>query len=159
MPSSFLLLVGEAIAQALDLTSGDNEQFLKLNRHQCKYVAQKMSESREVLQVLEPAVGYVVRCEAALKELYRVVTNALSLIKDCRFEPAIKKDDRSEPSLSKDDHHESWLRAAITQRSYERSEDFADICYDLQWCASIVWISRLQSAVTLQGCHFSARRL
>ncbi|CAM6041027.1 unnamed protein product [Sphagnum compactum] len=140
MASSFLLLAGEAIAQALDLTSGDNEQFLKLNRHQCKYVAQKMSESREVLQVLEPAVGYVVRCEAALKELYRVVTNALSLIKDCRFEPW----------LSKDDHHESWLRAAITQRSYERSEDFAEICYDLQWCTSIIWISRLQSGATLQ---------
>jgi hypothetical protein len=56
----FLLLAGEAIAEDLDLTSGDNEQFLKLNRHQCKYVAQKMSESREVLQVLEPAVG--LRC-------------------------------------------------------------------------------------------------
>ncbi|CAM6061116.1 unnamed protein product [Sphagnum tenellum] len=140
MASSFLLLAGEAITQALDLTSGDSEQFLKLNRHQCKYVAQKMSESREVLQALEPAVGYVVRCEAALKELYRVVTNALSLIKDCRFEP----------SLSKDDHHESWLRTAITQRSYERSEDFAEICYDLQWCTSIVWISRLQSGATLQ---------
>ncbi|KAH9549941.1 hypothetical protein CY35_10G046300 [Sphagnum magellanicum] len=140
MASSLLLLAGEAIAQGLDLTSGDNEQFLKLNRHQCKCVAQKMSESREVLQVLEPAVGYVVRCEAALKELYRVVTNALSLIKDCRFEP----------SLSKDDHHESWLRAAITQRSYERSEDFAEICYDLEWCTSIVWISRLQRGATLQ---------
>jgi hypothetical protein len=146
----FLLLAGEAIAEGLDLTSGDNEQFLKLNRHQCKYVAQKMSESREVLQVLEPAVGYVVGCEAALKELYRVVTNALSLIKDCRFEPALKKDDRSEPSLSKDDHHESWLRAGITQRSYERSEDFAEICSDLQWCTSIVWISGLQSAATLE---------
>ncbi len=160
MASSFLLLAGEAIAEGLDLTSGDNEQFLKLNRHQCKYVAQKLSESREVLQVLEPAVGYVVRCEAALKELYRVVTNALSLIKDCRFEPALKKDersepslqtgDRSEPSLSKDDDHESWLRAAITQRSHERSEDFAEICYDLQWCTSIVSIGCLQSAATLQ---------
>ncbi len=150
MASSFLLLAGEAIAEGLDLTSGDNEQFLKLNRHQCKYVAQKMSESREVLQVLEPAVGSVVRYEAALKELYRVVTNALSLIKDCRFEPSLKKDDRSEPSLSKDDHHVSWLRAAITQRSYERSEDFAEICSDLQWCTSIVSIGCLQSAATLQ---------
>jgi len=138
MASNFVLLAGKAIAEGLDLTSGDNEHFLKLNRHQCKYVAQKMSESREVLEVLESDVGYVVRCEAALKELYRVLTNALSLIKDCRFEP----------SLSKDDHHESWLRAAITQRSYERSEDFEEICYDLQWCTSIVWISRLQSAAT-----------
>jgi hypothetical protein len=146
----FLLLAAEAIAEGLDLTSGDNEQFLKLNRHQCKYVAQKMSDSREVLQVLEPAVGYVVGCEAALKELYRVVTNALSLIKVCRFEPALKKDDPSEPSLSKDDHHESWLRAAITQRTYERSEDFVEICSDLQWCTSIIWISCLQSAATLQ---------
>ncbi|KAH9549180.1 hypothetical protein CY35_10G006100 [Sphagnum magellanicum] len=163
MASNFLLLTGEAIAEGLDLTSGDKEQFLKLNRHQCKCVAWKMSESREVLQVLEPAVGYVVRCEAALKELYRVVTNALSLIKDCRFAPAPTKDDRkrlftslfskldcSKPSLSKDDHHESWLRAAITQRSYERSEDFAQICYDLQWCTSIVSICCLQSAATLQ---------
>ncbi len=140
MASRFLLLAGEAIAEGLDLSSGDNEQFLKLNRHQCKYVAQKFSESREVLQVLESAVGYVVRCEAALKELYRVVTNALSLIKDCRFEP----------SLSNDDHHESWLRAAITQRSYERSEDFEEICYDLQWCTSIISICCLQSAATLQ---------
>jgi len=40
MVSSFLLLAGEAIADGLDLTSGDNEQFLKLNRHQCKCVAQ-----------------------------------------------------------------------------------------------------------------------
>jgi hypothetical protein len=150
MASSFLLLAGEAIAEGLHLTSGDNEQFLKLNRHQCKYVAQKMSESREVLQVLEPAVGYVVRCEAALKELYRVLTNALSRIKDCRFEPALKKDDRRELSLSKDDYHESWLRAAITQRTYERSEDFAEICYDLQWCTSIVSIGCLQSAAPLQ---------
>ncbi len=150
MASSFFLLAGEAIAEGLDLTSGDNEQFLKLNRHQCKYVAQKMSESREVLQLLQPAVGYVVRCEAALKELCRVVTNALSLIKDCRFEPSLKKDDRSEPSTSNEDHHESWLRAAITQRSYERSEDFAEICYDLQWCTSIVSIGCLQSAATLQ---------
>jgi hypothetical protein len=149
MASNFLLLAGEAIAEGLDLTSGDNEQFLKLNRHQCKCVAQKMYQSREVLQVLDPDV-YVVRCEAALKELYRVVTNALSLIKDCRFEPSLKKDDRSEPSLSKDDDHKSWLRAAITQRSYERSEDFEEICYDLQWCTSIVSIGCLQSAATLQ---------
>jgi hypothetical protein len=149
MASSFLLLAREAIAEGLDLTSGDNEQFLKLNKRQCKCVAQKMSESREVLQVLDPDV-YVVRCEAALKELYRVLTNALSLIKDCRFEPSLKKDDRSEPSLSKDDHHLSWLRAAITQRSYERSEDFEEICYDLQWCTSIVSICCLQSAATLQ---------
>jgi hypothetical protein len=95
MASSFLLLAGEAIAEGLDLTSGDTEQFLKLNKHQCKYVAQKLSECREGLQVFDPDV-YVVRCEAALKELSRVVTNALSLIKDCRFEP----------SLSEDDHHE-----------------------------------------------------
>ncbi|KAH8949775.1 hypothetical protein BDL97_10G049300 [Sphagnum fallax] len=148
MASNFVLLAGKAIAEGLDLTSGDNEQFLKLNRHQCKYVAQKMSESREVLQVSESAIGSVVRCEAALKELYRVLTNALSLIKDCRFEQSFKKDDLSELSLSKDDNRESWLRAAITQRSYERSEDFAEICYDLQWCTSIVRISRLQSAAT-----------
>jgi hypothetical protein len=152
MASSFLLLAGEAIAESLDLTSGDNEQFLKLNRHQCKYVAQKMSESREVLQVLESDVGYVVRFEAAVKELYRVVTNALSLIKDCRFEPSLKKDDRSDPSSSKDDHHESWLRVAITQRSYERSEHFAEICYDLQLCTSTVCMSLLDAILVPEDC-------
>ncbi len=117
MAPDFLLLTEQAIDSAKSLTSGENEQLLKLNKHQCKYVAQKLSESREVLQVLKSEVGesVVCNCETALKELYRVATDALSLIKDCRREP--------------------WLKAAITQRS---SEDFAEVCYDLQWCTSIL---------------------
>jgi hypothetical protein len=117
MALNFLLLTEQAIDSAESLTSGQNEQLFKLNKRQCKYVAQKLSESREVLRVLKSAVGESVvgNCEAALKELYRVATDALSLIKDCRREP--------------------WLKAAITQRS---SEDFAEACYDLQWCTSIL---------------------
>jgi hypothetical protein len=117
MAPNFLLLIEQAIDSAKSLTSGENEQLFKLNKRQCKYVAQKLSESREVLQVLKSAVGesVVCNCEAALKELYRVATDALSLIKDCRREP--------------------WLKAAITQRG---SEDFAEVCYDVQWCTSIL---------------------
>ncbi|KAH8975640.1 hypothetical protein BDL97_01G169000 [Sphagnum fallax] len=117
MAPNFLLLTEQAIDSAKSLTSGQNEQLFNLNKRQCKYVAQKLSESREVLRVLKYAVGesVVCNCEAALKELYRVATDALSLIKDCRREP--------------------WLKAAITQRS---SEDFAEVCYDLQWCISIL---------------------
>jgi hypothetical protein len=59
------------------------------------------------------------------KELYRVVTDAPSLIKECRGEP--------------------WLRAAIRQRSEISSEDFVEICYEVQWCTSILCIC-LQSA-------------
>jgi hypothetical protein len=117
MAPNFLLLTEQAIDSANSLTSGENEQLFKLNKRQCKYVAQKLSESREILQVLKSAVGESVVCnfEVALKELYRVATDALSLIKDCRREP--------------------WLKAAIAQRS---SEDFAEVCYDLQWCTSIL---------------------
>jgi serine/threonine protein kinase len=117
MAPNFLLLTEQAIDSAKSLTSGENEQLFKLKKRQCKYVAQKLSKSREVLQVLKSAVGesIVCNCEAALKELYRVATDALSLIKDCRREP--------------------WLKAAITKRS---SEDFAEVCYDLQWCTSIL---------------------
>ncbi|CAM6018338.1 unnamed protein product [Sphagnum balticum] len=112
MAPNFLLLTEQTIDSAESLTSGQDEQLFKLNKRQCKCVAQKLSESREVLRVSKSAVGesVVCNCEAALKELYRVATDALSLIKDCRREP--------------------WLKAAITQRS---SEDFAEACYDLQW--------------------------
>jgi hypothetical protein len=117
MAPNFLLLTEQAIDSAKSLTSGENEQLFKLNKRQCKYVAQKLSESREVLHVLKSAVGesVVCNCEAALKELHRVATDALSLIKDYCREP--------------------WLKAAITQRT---SEDFAEVCYDLQWCTSIL---------------------
>ncbi len=69
MAPNFLLLTEQAIDSANSLTSGENEQLFKLNKHQCKYVAQKLSESREVLQVLKSEVGesVVCNCEAALK--------------------------------------------------------------------------------------------
>jgi hypothetical protein len=50
MAPNFLLLTEEAIDSAKSLTSGQNEQPFTLNKRQCKYVAQKLSESREVLR-------------------------------------------------------------------------------------------------------------
>ncbi|CAK9230783.1 unnamed protein product [Sphagnum troendelagicum] len=130
MAPNFLVLARKAIVEALDLTSGENEQLLKLNKLQCKCVAQKLLETREILQYVESAAGFASafeRCEATLKkELYRVVTDALSLIKEC--------------------HGEQWLRAAIRQRSENSSEDFVEICYEVQWFTSILCIC-LQSAV------------
>ncbi len=129
MAPNFLVLARKAIVEALDLTSGKNEQLLKLNKLQCKCVAQKLLETREILQYVESGAGFASafeRCEATLKkELYRVVTDALSLIKEC--------------------HGEQWLRAAIRQRSENSSEDFVEICYEVQWCTSILCIC-LQSA-------------
>ncbi len=135
MAPNFLDLAKEAIVEALDLTSGEKEQLLKLNKHQCKCVAHKLSETREVLQSVESveagsSTDVFERCEAALKqELYRVVTDALSLIKEC--------------------YGEQWLRAAIRQRSDKNSEDFAEICYDLHWFTSLLCIS-LQTAASGQ---------
>jgi hypothetical protein len=135
MAPNFLDLAKEAIVEALDLTSGEKEQLLKLNKLQCKCVAHKLSETREVLQSVESveagsSTDVFERCEAALKqELYRVVTDALSLIKEC--------------------YGEQWLRAAIRQRSDKNSEDFAEICYDLHWFTSLLCIS-LQTAASGQ---------
>jgi serine/threonine protein kinase len=135
MAPNFLDLAKEAIVEALDLTSGKKEQLLKLNKLQCKCVARKLSETREVLQSVESveaasSTDVFERCEAALKqELYRVVTDALSLIKACCGE--------------------QWLRAAIRQRSDKSSEDFAEICYDLHWVTSLLCIS-LQTAASSQ---------
>jgi serine/threonine protein kinase len=135
MAPNFLDLAKEAIVEALDLTSREKEQLLKLNKLQCKCVAQKLSETREVLQSVESveagsSTDVFERCEAALKqELYRVVTDALSLIKECCGE--------------------QWLRAAIRQRSDKSSEDFAEICYDLHWLTSLLCIS-LQTAASSQ---------
>ncbi|KAH9569015.1 hypothetical protein CY35_03G109800 [Sphagnum magellanicum] len=135
MAPNFLDLAKEAIVEALDLTSGEKEQLLKLNKLQCKCVARKLSETREVLQSVESveaasSTDVFERCEAALKqELYRVVTDALSLIKACCGE--------------------QWLRAAIRQRSDKSSEDFAEICYDLHWYTSLLCIS-LQTAASSQ---------
>jgi hypothetical protein len=135
MAPNFLDLAKEAIVEALDLTSGKKEQLLKLNKLQCKYVARKLSETQEVLQSVESvqagsSTDVFERCEAALKqELYRVVTDAVSLIKECCGE--------------------WWLRAAIRQRSDKSSEDFAEICYDLHWVTSLLCIS-LQTAASSQ---------
>jgi hypothetical protein len=134
MAPNFLVLARKAIAEALDLTSRENEHLLKLNKRQCKCVAQKLSETREILKYVESAAGSansLERREATLgKELYRVVTDALLLIKECRGE--------------------RWLRAAIRQRSEMSSEDFVEICYEVQWCTSILCIC-LQSAVRKQA--------
>ncbi|CAN5951241.1 unnamed protein product [Sphagnum jensenii] len=134
MAPNFLVLARKAIGEALDLTSEKNEQLLKLNKRQCKCVAQKLSEIREILRYVESAAGSansLERREATLgKELYRVVTDALLLIKECRGE--------------------QWLRAAIRQRSEKISEDFVEICYEVQWCTSILCIC-LQSAIRKQA--------
>jgi hypothetical protein len=102
----------KAIGEALDLTSGENEQLLKLNKLECKYVAHKLSETREVLQSAESTTGSsdaFELCIVALKKIYRVVTKSFSLIQDC--------------------YGEQWLRAAIRKRSDMRSKDFAEVCY------------------------------
>jgi hypothetical protein len=133
MAPNFLDLAKEATVQALDLTSGE-KLLVKLNKLQCKCVARKLSETQEILESVESAAGSRTdvfdRCEAALKELYRVVTDAVSLIKECC--------------------DEQWLRTAIRQRGDKISEDFAEICYEVQWCTSILCIS-LHSAVTRQA--------
>ncbi|CAK9191839.1 unnamed protein product [Sphagnum troendelagicum] len=69
MAPNFLLLTKQAIDSAKSLTLRQNEQLFKLNKRQCKYVAQKLSESGEVLRVLKFAVdeSVVCNCEAALK--------------------------------------------------------------------------------------------
>jgi serine/threonine protein kinase len=134
MAPNFLVLARKAIVEALDLTSGKNEQLLKLNKRQCKCVAQKLSETREILKYVESAAGSansLERRDATLgKELYRVVTDALLLIKKCRGE--------------------QWLRAAIRQRSEKNSEDFVEICSEVQWCTSVLCIC-LQSAIRKQA--------
>jgi hypothetical protein len=134
MAPNFLDLAKERIVEALDLTSGEKEQLLKLNKLQCKCVARKLSETQEILQSVESAAGSRTdvfdRCEAALKELYRVVTDAVLLIKECC--------------------DEQWLRTAIRQHGDKSFEDFAEICYEVQWCTSILCIS-LHSAVTRQA--------
>ncbi|KAH9560743.1 hypothetical protein CY35_06G123400 [Sphagnum magellanicum] len=134
MAPKFLVLARKAIVEALDLTSGKNEQLLKLNKRQCQCVAQKLSEIGNFLKYVECAAGsanLLERRDATLgKELYRVVTDALSLIKECR--------------------DEQWLRAAIRQRSEKSSEDFVEICCEVQWCTSVLCIC-LQSAIRKQA--------
>ncbi len=70
------------------------------------YVEHKFSKTGEDLQSVESTASSALafeRCEATLKkELYRVVTDALSLIKECCGE--------------------QWLRAAIIQRSHKELE-------------------------------------
>jgi hypothetical protein len=134
MAPNFLVLTRKAIVEALDLTSGKNEQLLKVNKRQCKCVAEKLSETQEILKYVESAAGSansLEGLEAMLgKELYRVVTDALFLIKECCGE--------------------QWLRAAIRQRSEMSSEDFVEICCEVQWYTSVLCIC-LQSAVRKQA--------
>ncbi len=93
----------EAIGEALGLASGEKDQLLKPNKSQCCYVEHMFSETGELLQSVESTASSALafeRCEATLKkELYRVVTEALSLIKECCGE--------------------QWLRAAIIQGSHK----------------------------------------
>ncbi|CAK9235837.1 unnamed protein product [Sphagnum troendelagicum] len=123
MATNFLLLVKAAIDEAEGLTSGENEQRLKLNKLQCKCIVEKLSaQTQEILNSVEStctdsAVGFE-PYEATLKELYRVVTDALSLIKDCCAE--------------------KWLLRAIKQRAGTNIEDFAKILYEIEWCTLIL---------------------
>jgi hypothetical protein len=82
MAPKFLVLARKAIGEALELTSGKDEQLLKLNKRQCKCVVQKLSEIREILRYVESAAGFansLERLEATLgKELYRVVTDVVA---------------------------------------------------------------------------------
>ncbi len=134
MASKFLVLARKAIVEASDLTSRENEELLKLNKQQCKCVAQKLSEIGKILKNVKSAAGSansLERRDATLgKELYRVVTDALSLIKECRGK--------------------QWLRAAIRQRSEKSSEDFVEIFCEVQWCTSVLCIC-LQSAIRKQA--------
>jgi hypothetical protein len=123
MATNFLLLVKAAIDKAKGLTSGENEQRLQLNKLQCKCIVEKLSaQTQEILNSVEsicadsavPFEPY----EATLKELYRVVTDALSLIKDCCAE--------------------KWLLTAIKQRAGTNIEDFAKFLYEIEWCALIL---------------------
>ncbi len=123
MATNFLLLVKAAIDEAKGLTSGENEQRLKLNKLQCKCIVEKLStQTQEILNSVEstcadsavPFEPY----EATFKELYRVVTDALSLIKDCCAE--------------------KWLLTAIKQRAGTNIEDFAKILYEIEWCNLIL---------------------
>lgn len=123
MATNFLLLVKAAIDKAEGLTSGENEHRLKLNKLQCKCIVEKLSaQTQEILNSVEStctdsAVGFE-PYEATLKELYRVVTDALSLIKDCCAE--------------------KWLLRAIKQRAGTNIEDFAKILYEIEWCTLIL---------------------
>jgi hypothetical protein len=123
MATNFLLLVKAAIDKAKGLTSGENEQRLKLNKLQCKCIVEKLSaQTQEILNSVEstcadsavPFEPY----EATLKELYRVVTDALSMIKDCCAE--------------------KWLLTAIKQRAGTNIQDFAKILYEIEWCTLIL---------------------
>jgi hypothetical protein len=133
MATKFLLLARAAIDSVKELTSGDSnqqqeQQRLKLNKLQCKFVAEKLaSQTQDILNALEEmfagsdsaAAGSLEqRYEEALKEVYRVVTDALSLIKDSCGE--------------------KWLLVAIRQRAGNNLEDFAKVLYEIEWCTSIL---------------------
>ncbi|CAK9267646.1 unnamed protein product [Sphagnum jensenii] len=133
MATKFLLLARATIDSVKELTSGDSnqqqeQQRLKLNKLQCKFVAEKLAaQTEDILNALElmfaggdsAAAGSLEqRYEEALKEVYRVVTDALSLIKDSCGE--------------------KWLLVAIRQRAGNNLEDFAKVLYEIEWCTSIL---------------------
>jgi hypothetical protein len=123
MAANFLLLIKAAIDEAKRLTSGENEQRLKLNKLQCKCIVEKLSaNTQEILNSVESTCAdspvAFEPYEATLKELYRVVTEALSLIKDCCAEKS--------------------LLTAIKQRAGTNIEDFAKILYEIEWCTLIL---------------------
>jgi hypothetical protein len=54
MATNFLLLVKAAINKTEGLTSGENEQRLKLNKFQCKCIVEKLSaQTQEILNSVE----------------------------------------------------------------------------------------------------------
>jgi hypothetical protein len=133
MATKFLLSARAAIDSIKELTSGDSNQQqeqrrLKLNKLQCKFIAEKLAgQTQDILNALEEmfagsdsaAAGSLEqRYEEALKEVYRVVTDALSLIEDSCGE--------------------KWLLVAIRQRAGNNLEDFAKVLYEIEWCTSIL---------------------
>jgi hypothetical protein len=136
MVTYFLVSAREAIDEAKELTSGENEQLFKLNKNQCKYVVQKLSECEEVLQSVELITDSLAfqRSNAALyKEIYRVVMEALALIKDCC--------------------DEQWLKAAaITHQSgIDKREYFAKTVYELEWYTFTLYYLCLREKTRIAG--------
>jgi hypothetical protein len=136
MVTNFLVSAREAIDEAKELTSGENEQLFKLNKNQCKYVVQKLSECEEVLQSVELITDSLAfqRSNAALyKEIYRVVMEALALMKDCC--------------------DEQWLKAAaITHQSgIDKSEYFTKAVYELEWCTFTLYFLCLREKTRIAG--------
>lgn len=145
----FLQLARKAIDKAVkELAKGENEKQLKLNKLQCKLVVEKLStQTQEVLNSVElsldgPSAVSIEPFELALKELYRVVTDALSLIKESCC-------------------GQKWLIIAIKQHAGNNVEDFAKILYEIEWsglilCSIISSTQKMWSAASTQTVIFEA---